>query len=72
VAEVFADNDLSAYSRKRRPRYRAMLEAIRCGRIGAVLAWHTDRLHRSPIEMEEYISACNDGVTPGCGSTRGK
>lgn len=61
VAEVFADNDLSAYSGKRRPRYRAMLEAIRGGRIGAVLAWHTDRLHRSPIELEEYISACTDG-----------
>src|SRR5918998_1448938 len=61
VAEVFADNDLSAYSGKRRPRYRAMLEAIRAGRIGAVLAWHTDRLHRSPIELEEYIAACTDG-----------
>lgn len=61
VAEVFADNDLSAYSGKPRPRYRAMLDAIRAGRIGAVLAWHTDRLHRSPIELEEYIAACNDG-----------
>ncbi|MBV9162359.1 MAG: recombinase family protein [Pseudonocardiales bacterium] len=61
VAEVFCDNDLSAYSGKPRPRYRAMLEAIRSGRIDAVLAWHTDRLHRSPIELEEYISACNDG-----------
>ncbi|HEX5348848.1 MAG TPA: recombinase family protein [Pseudonocardiaceae bacterium] len=61
VVEVFADNDLSAYSGKTRPRYRAMLEAIRAGRVGAVLAWHTDRLHRSPIELEEYITACNDG-----------
>lgn len=61
VVEVFCDNDLSAYSGKRRPRYQAMLEAIRVGRIDAVLAWHTDRLHRSPIELEEYISACNEG-----------
>jgi site-specific DNA recombinase len=61
VAEVFCDNDLSAYSGKRRPRYQAMLDAIRSGRIDAVLAWHTDRLHRSPIELEEYISVCNDG-----------
>ena len=60
VTEVFCDNDLSAYSGKRRPRYQAMLQAIRAGRIDAVLAWHTDRLHRSPIELEEYISACND------------
>lgn len=58
---MFADNDLSAYSGKPRPRYRAMLDAIRAGRIDAVLAWHTDRLHRSPIELEEYISACNAG-----------
>ena len=61
VADVFSDNDLSAYSGKPRPRYRAMLDAIRAGRINAVLAWHTDRLHRSPIELEDYISACNDG-----------
>jgi site-specific DNA recombinase len=61
VTEVFCDNDLSAYSGKQRPRYQAMLEAIRAGRMDAVLAWHTDRLHRSPIELEEYISACNDG-----------
>ncbi|MGH3790438.1 MAG: recombinase family protein, partial [Pseudonocardiaceae bacterium] len=61
VAEVFCDNDLSAYSGKRRPRYQAMLDGIRAGRLDAVLAWHTDRLHRSPIELEEYISVCNDG-----------
>ena len=61
AAEVFADNDLSAYSGKPRPRYRALLEAIRAGRVNAVLAWHTDRLHRSPIELEDYINACNDG-----------
>lgn len=61
VVEMFADNDLSAYSGKPRPRYRAMLDAIRAGRVEAVLAWHTDRLHRSPIELETYISACNDG-----------
>jgi DNA invertase Pin-like site-specific DNA recombinase len=61
VVEVFCDNDLSAYSGRRGPRYQAMLEAVRAGRIDAVLAWHTDRLHRSPIELEEYISACNEG-----------
>lgn len=61
VVEVFCDNDLSAYSGKRRPRYQAMLEAIRAGRVDAVLAWHTDRLHRSPIELEEYIATCNEG-----------
>jgi site-specific DNA recombinase len=61
VVEVCCDNDLSAYSGKRRPRYHAMLDAIRDGRVDAVLAWHTDRLHRSPVELEEYISVCNEG-----------
>jgi hypothetical protein len=37
-----------------------MLAAIRAGRVQAVLAWHTDRLHRSPVKLEEYISACNE------------
>ena len=40
VVEVFADNDLSAYSGKARPRYRTMLEAIRAGHVGAVLRRH--------------------------------
>ncbi len=58
VAEVFTDNDISAYSGKPRPAYQAMLDAIRCGRVDAVLVWHTDRLHRSPVELEDYIDAC--------------
>jgi len=64
VVEVFTDNDLSAYSGKRRPRYRAMLEAIRAGRVDAVIAWHNDRLHRSPTELEEYIVACEPRSVP--------
>lgn len=59
VVTVFADNDLSAYSGKPRPGYRALLEALETGRATAVLAWHTDRLHRSPAELEEYISVCD-------------
>ena len=61
VVEVFCDNDLSAYSGKRRPRYHAMLDAIRDVLVDAVLAWHTNRLHRSPVELEEYISVRNEG-----------
>jgi DNA invertase Pin-like site-specific DNA recombinase len=59
VVEVYTDNDISAYSGKRRPSYRRMLEAIESGRIEAVLYWHYDRLHRSPVELEEYIALCN-------------
>ena len=64
VAEVFTDNDISAYSGKPRPAYRRMLDAIRAGQVDAVLAWHTDRLHRSPTELEEYISICEPRSVP--------
>ena len=64
VGEVFTDNDISAYSGKPRPAYRRMLDAIRAGQVDAVLAWHTDRLHRSPTELEEYISICEPRSVP--------
>ncbi|WP_237563403.1 recombinase family protein [Arthrobacter sp. H-02-3] len=55
VAAVFTDNDLSAFSGKPRPQYRALLEAMDAGAVQGVICWHTDRLHRSPRELEEYI-----------------
>ncbi|WP_082574942.1 recombinase family protein [Arthrobacter sp. Soil763] len=57
VTQVFTDNDISAYSGKRRPQYESLLEQMRTGRIRGVLTWHTDRLHRSPRELESYIDA---------------
>lgn len=59
VVRVFEDNDLSAYSGKPRPDYKAMLDALARGEGDCVLAWHTDRLHRSPVELEQYIDACS-------------
>lgn len=56
VATVYTDNDLSAYSGKPRPGYRRLLEAMAAGTIDAILTWHTDRLHRSPVELETYIA----------------
>lgn len=55
VVEVYVDNDLSAYSGKPRPDYRRMLADLDDGTATVVIAWHTDRLHRSPTELEEYI-----------------
>lgn len=60
VAEVYVDNDLSAYNGHQRPAYRQMLADLEAGSMGAVLAWHTDRLHRSPRELEEFIDLCED------------
>lgn len=58
IVRTFQDNDLSAYTGKPRPDYIAMLQALRAGEGDCVLAWHTDRLHRSPAELEEYIDVC--------------
>ncbi|MFH9404811.1 recombinase family protein [Streptomyces sp. NPDC017638] len=58
VVAVYKDNDLSAYSGKPRPGYRKLLSDLRAGHADTVLAWHTDRLHRSPAELEEYIDVC--------------
>jgi site-specific DNA recombinase len=53
IVSVHTDNDLSAYrTRKPRPGYVALLGEVKAGDIDAVIAWHTDRLHRSPAELE--------------------
>jgi site-specific DNA recombinase len=54
---VHTDNDVLAYSGKQRPGYRALLGDLQAGHSG-VIAWHTDRLHRSPGELEEHIHIC--------------
>jgi site-specific DNA recombinase len=59
IEEVFEDNNVSAYSGKVRPAYQSMLEAIRDRRVDAVIAWHTDRLHRSTREQLDYIDLSN-------------
>lgn len=58
IAKVFTDNDTSAYSGKPRPAYGKMLAALQKGEASAVFCWHTDRLHRSAVELEAYIDVC--------------
>lgn len=55
VEPAFVDDDRSAFSGKPRRRYLAMLEAIGQGQVDVVLAWHPDRLHRSPRELEDFV-----------------
>lgn len=67
VVMVYTDNDVSAYkARKKKPRkgYRRMLADAEAGRFSVILSWHTDRLHRSPLELEEYIDVCNPADIP--------
>ncbi|MGW3734740.1 recombinase family protein [Streptomyces sp. NPDC005148] len=55
VIRVFVDNDLSAYSGKPRKDYLEMFKCLEDDQATVVLSWHTDRLHRSPTELEAYI-----------------
>ncbi len=55
VADVLVDNDISAYSGKRRPGYERLIAGLNDGTYGAVIAWHPDRLHRHPRELENFI-----------------
>lgn len=64
VAVVHQDNDISAYSGKPRPGYEALIADLESGRVSGVLAWHTDRLHRSPAELERYITTCDPRGVP--------
>jgi DNA invertase Pin-like site-specific DNA recombinase len=51
----YVDNDISAYSGKKRPAYERMLIDIKAGNLDAVVAWDLDRLHRRPVELEHFI-----------------
>ena len=55
VADFLVDNDLSAYSGKHRPGYARLLDLIEHDKIDVLVAWHPDRLHRSPIELERFV-----------------
>ena len=55
AAEPYVDDDVSAYTGKARPAYQRLLADLADGKIGAVVAWHADRLHRSPRELEAFI-----------------
>jgi DNA invertase Pin-like site-specific DNA recombinase len=55
VAEVYVDNDRSAYSGKSRPAYQRMLADIDVGLRDAVLCVDLDRLTRRPAELEAFM-----------------
>lgn len=55
IVATFVDNDVSAYSGKPRPQYAALVDGVRRGEYDGIIAWHPDRLHRSPKELETFI-----------------
>lgn len=61
VIRCFDDNDISAYSGKRRPGFEAMLDAMKAGEFDALLCWHTDRLYRNMRDLERVIEIADAG-----------
>ena len=60
VAERYVDDDVSAYSGKVRPAYRRMLADLRGGFLDAVVVYDADRLHRQPMELEQFLDLCKE------------
>ena len=55
IVNVYVDNDISASTGQRRPAYKQLLEDLREGLVEALIVWDLDRLHRRPIELEEFL-----------------
>lgn len=60
VTHVLVDNDISAsgFTTRARPGYTELLSLIERREVDGVICWDTDRLHRRPLELEHYITAC--------------
>jgi site-specific DNA recombinase len=67
VVDVYTDNDISAYSGRKREHYQRLLLDIEAGRVDVVLAWHTDRLHRRLRDLLDYTDLVHRrGVPTHC------
>lgn len=58
VAGPYVDNDVSAWSGRKRPQYGQILEDLETGVINGLLVYDLDRLHRQPSELESFIELC--------------
>lgn len=62
VVDVFADNDVSAStsSKKERPRYNAMVKAVRAGQADVIVAYSLSRLTRRVREFLDLVDLNRD------------
>ncbi len=58
VVEQYVDDDVSAWSGRKRPQYVRSLEDLEAGTIDGLLVYDLDRLHRQPSELESFIELC--------------
>jgi len=54
--KVYSDNSISASGKAVRPAYNRMVADIEAGKVCGVVAYHLDRLTRTPLEIERIIS----------------
>jgi site-specific DNA recombinase len=64
VAEVYIDDDRSAYSGKPRPEYRRLLDDIASRSVDALVVYNLDRLHRQPRELEAFFDITDAAGRP--------
>ncbi|MFR0356656.1 recombinase family protein [Streptomyces sediminimaris] len=61
VADVFVDNNRSAWRRNReRPGWDELLENMATGKYRHVLVYHPDRLMRQPKDLEQLLAVADD------------
>ncbi|MCV7270129.1 recombinase family protein [Mycolicibacterium doricum] len=58
IGDEYVDNDVSAYSGKPRREYARMLDDLKSGARDAVIVYNLDRLHRRPVELEDFVTLC--------------
>jgi site-specific DNA recombinase len=71
VAEVYVDDDRSAYSGRPRPEYLRLLDDIAAGSVDGLVVWHLDRLHRQPRELEDFFTVCDRAQLSALASVTG-
>lgn len=62
ATETYTDNDTSAYSGKTRSQWERLMGDVRSGTVTRVIAWHTDRLTRRPIDLEDLLERSERGT----------
>ena len=55
VVRVYEDRDISAYSGKQRPGYKALVDDLASGAIDAIVVWKLDRLTRRFTKIAEVV-----------------
>ena len=59
-AGVYIDNSITGTGKKHRPRFYALLDAVRRGEVDVIVARHLDRLARNARERLALVEACRE------------